>query len=113
VYGSIEYLSPLKKEANRARDILRIPIRCIAERHQKKGYATEALKEVVNFSFSKTELKRLWSDADTRNEASRIVLEKCGFEQEGRIRQGKMVSSWCDYYIYGILKEDYQKLLRG
>ena len=32
------------------------------------------------------------------------MLEKCGYMQEGLIRQGKMVNTWCDYSIYGILK---------
>ena len=26
-----------------------------------------------------------------------------------KIRQGKMVNSWCDYYIYGIIKTDLTK----
>lgn len=78
----------------------------IAESCKGCGYATESLKAMVDFCFENTELKRLWSDVDVRNTASCRVLEKCGFTREGMIRQGKMVSSWCDYYIYGILRED-------
>ena len=37
------------------------------------------------------------------------VLEKCGYTREGLIRQGKMVNTWCDYYIYGILSTDLAK----
>ena len=43
---------------------------------------------------------------DVRNTASCKTLEKAGFTREGCIRQGKMVSSWCDYYLYGLLKTD-------
>ena len=43
---------------------------------------------------------------DVRNIPSQRMLEKCGFQREGLIRQGKMVSTWCDYYIYGILSGD-------
>lgn len=78
----------------------------IAESRKNKGYATEALKAVVNFCFENTELQRLWSDVDVRNVSSCRVMEKCGFTREGMIRQGKMVSTWCDYYIYGLLKDD-------
>lgn len=78
----------------------------IAESFKNKGYATEALSSMVKFCFEKTELKRLWSDVDVRNIASCRVMEKCGFTREGLIRQGKMVSTWCDYYIYGILHSD-------
>lgn len=79
----------------------------ISERYQGNGYATEALSETVKFCFTKTELQRLWSDIDIRNVPSCNVMERCGFVQEGKIRQGKMVSTWCDFYLYGMLKQDY------
>ena len=72
-----------------------------------KGYASESLEAMVRFCFTHTELMRLWTDVDTRNSASCRVLEKCGFQREGLIRQGKMVSSWCDYYIYGLLRDEF------
>ena len=77
-----------------------------------KGIATEALDALVRFYFTKTELQRLWTDVDTRNVASVRVLEKCGFVREGCIRQGKMVSTYCDYYLYGMLKEDFEACTR-
>ena len=78
----------------------------VANSRKGMGYASEALGAAVSFCFSSTELKRLWTDVDVRNAASVRVLEKCGFRREGLIRQGKMVSSWCDYYLYGLLRED-------
>lgn len=75
--------------------------------YQGKGYITEALNAVIEFCFTHTELKRLWTDVDIRNIPSVKVLEKCGFSREGHIRQGKMVSTYCDYYLYGILKDDF------
>lgn len=73
---------------------------------QGKGYGTEALSEMTHFCFEKTELQRLWTSVDVRNIASQRMLEKCGYKKEGLIRQGKMVNTWCDYYIYGILSSD-------
>lgn len=70
------------------------------------GYGTEALMAITRFCFEKTELQRLWTEVDVRNIPSQKILEKCGYVQEGMIRQGKMVNSWCDYYIYGILSSD-------
>lgn len=78
----------------------------ISEKYHGQGIGTEALKEIVRFCFTKTELQRLWTGADVRNIASVRMLEKAGFTREGLIRQGKMVSTWCDYYIYGILRTD-------
>jgi ribosomal-protein-alanine N-acetyltransferase len=45
-----------------------------------------------------------------RNTASNRVLAKCGFIHEGTVRHGKMVSSYCDYHIWGMLREDYDTL---
>lgn len=67
---------------------------------------TEALTCVVEFIFTQTELDRLQAHADVRNIASNRVLEKCGFTHEGTIRRGKMVSRYCDYHIWGFLREE-------
>ena len=71
-----------------------------------KGYGTESLSAMTRFCFENTELKRLWTQVDIRNTASCRILEKCGYTKEGLIRQGKMVNTWCDYYVYGILDSD-------
>ena len=73
------------------------------------GYATEALCAAVDFIFEHTELDRLQATADVRNTASNRVLEKCGFVREGTIRQGKMVSTYCDYNIWGMLRDDWEQ----
>ncbi len=78
----------------------------LSEKYHGRGLATEALREIVRFCFDETELQRLWTDVDVRNTPSVRMLEKAGFTREGLIRQGKMVSTWCDYYLYGILKTD-------
>lgn len=78
--------------------------------YQQNGYGTEALAAITRFCFENTELQRLQAQVDVRNAASIRMLEKCGYTREGLIRQGKMVSSWCDYYIYGILASDLQEL---
>ena len=81
----------------------------IAPAYQGKGLATEAAKAIIDFCFTHTELQRIWTDVDIRNIGSWKVLEKCGFTREGMIRQGRMVNTWCDYYIYGLLKTDIVK----
>ncbi len=73
-----------------------------------KGIATEALRSVVDFIYAHTEMDRLHATADVRNLASNRVLEKCGFHHEGCIRHGKMVSVYCDYNIWGLLREDWE-----
>lgn len=79
----------------------------IAPACQGKGYGTEALSAMTGFCFEHTELQRLWGEVDVRNIPSQRMLEKCGYTREGLIRQGRMVNTWCDYYIYGMLAADY------
>ncbi|MBQ9944456.1 MAG: GNAT family N-acetyltransferase [Clostridia bacterium] len=43
---------------------------------------------------------------DVRNLAGIRALEKSGIRREGTLRQGKRVSVYCDYHIYGLLKTD-------
>lgn len=78
----------------------------LAAAWQGKGYGTEALLQMTLFCFRNTELQRLWAEVDVRNIASQRMLEKCGYIKEGVIRQGRMVNTWCDYCIYGILASD-------
>lgn len=78
----------------------------LSPKYQGQGYGTESLSAMTKFCFENTELKRLWTEVDVRNTASCRILEKCGYTREGLIRQGKMVNTWCDYYIYGILSAD-------
>lgn len=79
----------------------------LSSAYQGNGLMTEALKEAIDFCFTKTELQRLWADVHIANHASYKTLEKAGFLREGLIRDGKMVDTYCDYYLYGILKSDY------
>ena len=70
------------------------------------GLCTEALRRVVDFIFSETAMDRLEGTADVRNAGSNRVLEKCGFRLEGTVRHGKMVSAYCDYNIWGLIRDD-------
>jgi len=81
----------------------------LSDKYHGKGLGTETLERIIRFCFEETELQRLWTDVDIRNIASVRMVEQCGFIREGTIRQGKMVSTWCDYHLYGLLKEDYEK----
>lgn len=78
----------------------------IAPQLWNRGICTEAMKRVVDFIFSETTLDRLQGNADVRNIGSNRVLEKCGFILEGTIRHGKMVSRYCDYNIWGLIRDD-------
>jgi RimJ/RimL family protein N-acetyltransferase len=45
-----------------------------------QGYATEAARAVIDFTFAEFEIEQIRSGARVANPASRNVLEKCGFQ---------------------------------
>ena len=81
--------------------------------YQGNRLMTEALARVAIFCFEETELQRLWADVHVQNIASYKTLEKAGFKREGLIREGKMVNTYCDYYLYGMIKADYIEISKS
>lgn len=51
----------------------------VAPAARGKGFATEAVKALVEAVFSLTGVERIFANARTMNQGSRRVLEKCGF----------------------------------
>lgn len=71
------------------------------------GYATEASGAVLDWAFDSHDLNRVQSEADTRNLASRRVLEKLGFQWEGTLRQDCIVDGVVsDSWVFGLLRSD-------
>ena len=72
-----------------------------------QGYATEALKGLISFSFDELGLHRIWAGCVKENVASARVLEKAGMRLEGCTRKSYMIDgSWHDSLFYGILRTD-------
>ena len=75
------------------------------------GYATEAAKAVVAYSFEVLKLNRIHAKRFKRNAASGRVLEKIGMRYEGCLRQHiKKWDNFEDLIGYGMLKADYDSL---
>ena len=72
----------------------------IAERFQGQGYMTEALEEIIYFTFSGLNLHRLMANYRPTNIASGRVLEKLGFVKEGLAKDYLMVNGqWADHIL--------------
>jgi len=75
--------------------------------HARKGYMTEAVRCVLDYSFGQLQLHRVEAACLPENEASRGLLLKCGFREEGLARQYlKINGRWCDHATFGILEND-------
>jgi RimJ/RimL family protein N-acetyltransferase len=51
--------------------------------HWGKGFATEAARAVIDFTFEEFEVEHLCAGARVTNPLSRNILEKCGFQWHG------------------------------
>jgi ribosomal-protein-alanine N-acetyltransferase len=80
----------------------------IARSHQRKGYATEATRAVVKWSFQQPTIYRVNASTDVDNIASQRVLEKVGMVREGLLRKYIIHPNLSDIprdsYIYAITK---------
>lgn len=75
-----------------------------------KGYATEAVLEVLKFGFEDLLLNRIEAKYMLGNDASRRVMEKCGMQFEG-VRRGEMLIKglYRDVGVCAILRSDFEK----
>ncbi|MFS0880202.1 GNAT family N-acetyltransferase [Metabacillus niabensis] len=74
-----------------------------------KGFATEAVKKIIEFGFNLS-LNKICASAITRNIASKKVLKKAGLQKEGTLRQNKRLqNTYEDVDVYGLLQNEYKR----
>ncbi len=79
----------------------------IGAAHCRQGHMTEALSAVLDFAFSRLGLHRVDAACLPDNEASRRLLLKCGFRDEGNAREYLRINGrWQDHQLFGILHEE-------
>ena len=72
-----------------------------------RGYMAEAAAALLRWAYASHALNRVQAETDTRNAASVRVLEKLGFEREGRLREDCVVDGVVsDTWVYGLLRRD-------
>lgn len=77
--------------------------------HWSRGYATEAVRSVLGYGFSRLELNRIQAHHMVHNPASGRVMEKAGMRREGfgpqaMNKNGRLV----DVVFYGALRADWR-----
>ena len=76
-------------------------------RYWGKGYATEAVKSIINFGFQELKLHRMEAGVATENMRSIKILEKIGMRREGLKRKILPIrGEWKDNYHYALLEND-------
>jgi RimJ/RimL family protein N-acetyltransferase len=81
----------------------------LAVPYQKQGFATEAVRAVLDRLFRVQGLHKVTGECDARNVASAGLMERLGFTREGRLRQQTYIKGeWTDDLIYGLLATEWQ-----
>jgi ribosomal-protein-alanine N-acetyltransferase len=77
---------------------------------RKKGYATEAVRLVVEFLFKTKNIERIEAWTHPENIASQKVLEKNGFKKEGTFRKRFFQNGqYRDDCLHALLREEWQQ----
>jgi ribosomal-protein-alanine N-acetyltransferase len=81
----------------------------LAPRCWNLGYATEANRAVMQFSFEELGLQRLSASTVALNLGARRVLEKLGMRREGELRETTLLADgWANSVVYGILEQEWR-----
>ena len=79
----------------------------IGKPYARRGYMTEAVRCAATFAFEHAGLHRLEAACLPSNEASRSVLTRCGFREEGIARRYLRINGdWQDHLLFGYLRDD-------
>ena len=76
------------------------------EKKQSNGYMTQAVYAAVHFAFSTLRLHRIEANIMPRNAASRRVLEKCGFREEGVSPKYLKINGVWEEHVHMVLLND-------
>ena len=81
----------------------------IADAYHGKGLATAAISRLIDKVFSETPLRKLIALVHVDNSASRRVLTKLGFREEGLLCEHYVIQGRpVDEIFYGLLKREWQ-----
>ncbi len=72
---------------------------------QGKGFGKESLMAVLGFGFQQCQFHKMKATVTVGNDASRHLLERCGFQLEGTLRDNfQLGGQWCDDWVLGLLE---------
>jgi ribosomal-protein-alanine N-acetyltransferase len=79
----------------------------IGAKFARQGYMTNAVKALVPFVFKTLGLHRIEAACLVDNEASKNLLARTGFRQEGLARHYLLINgAWADHLLFALLKEE-------
>jgi RimJ/RimL family protein N-acetyltransferase len=80
----------------------------LARDRHGQGYATEAVRAVLDRLFTVQGVRRVSAECDARNVASARLLDRLGFTREGFLRSNTFIKGeWTDDLLFGLLSSDW------
>lgn len=80
----------------------------IAHDHQRRGYATDAVRTMLDFAFGPLDLHRVSAAIGPENAASLAVVERVGFTHEGTLRDHVFTNgAWRDSVLFSVLTDEW------
>jgi ribosomal-protein-alanine N-acetyltransferase len=81
----------------------------IGQRYARQGYTSQATRLVTSFAFDRLNLHRVEASCVPDNQASRALLERLGFRQEGYARSYlKIAGEWADHLLYAVIAGEWE-----
>ena len=78
------------------------------------GYGGDAVVTLLRFAFHEMNLNRVWLHVFEFNERARASYKKCGFREEGRLRQHYYAEGrYWDVFVMAILRDEFEALHGG
>ncbi|MBU5439129.1 GNAT family N-acetyltransferase [Tissierella sp. MSJ-40] len=71
------------------------------------GYATEAVRSVINFAFKELRIHKLMAFINSENTRSVALAKRIGMVQEGHMREARLIDGkWNDEFVFTLLETD-------
>ncbi|HZT50626.1 MAG TPA: GNAT family protein [Stellaceae bacterium] len=82
----------------------------IGERFARQGYMSDGLRLALAFAFERLRLHRVEAACLPHNQASRRLLLKSGFREEGYAREYLAIDGrWQDHILFGLLASEWTR----
>lgn len=81
----------------------------IAQKHHKMGFASEAIKALLEYAFQKLNKHRVIASLDPENSASVSLFKSLNFRKEAHFKASYFQNGiWKDDLVYAMLKSEYK-----
>ena len=84
----------------------------ISPRHQRKGFAREAMEGLTAYLFEKENIHRIAITVDAENMASIALMKSLGFRQEGYFIENVFFKGkWGSEILFALLRREWEKMM--